>query len=192
MTPAAWEKDGRTYKVAQDKPADPPSPTQDKPLVPSGPTEDDRRRKLDELRYALWDYAQHHDGQFPEKRESGQFSAALWELPHPQEFHYLYAGGQRRGCLVRPLAQEHIHLSCDSSRLAYELGTVTTLPIAVYPIPHTSERVDIADGEFAVGRPLHLVSLGNARGEKGICEILRAIRDSADQHWERAVAVHAS
>ena len=78
---------------------------------------------------------------------------------------------------------EHIQLSSDSCRLAYELGTITTRPIAVYPIPHTGDPEGRVDAQFPVSHPLHLVSLGNARGEKGMHEILGAIRESAEESW---------
>jgi hypothetical protein len=95
MTPAAWEKDGRTFKVVQDKPS-----------VEIGPSEDARRHKLEELRFALWDYAQSHDGQFPIARESSAFAADLWQTPHALPFHYLYAGNLTRKGPNRPLAWE--------------------------------------------------------------------------------------
>src|SRR4051794_24143833 len=54
MTPGAWRKDGFTYKLAGDE-AKPPD-------VSPGPTEDQRRKKLDDLRAALWAYARGHGG----------------------------------------------------------------------------------------------------------------------------------
>lgn len=58
---------------------------------------------------------------------------------------------------------------------------LTELEIAVYPIPHTDKfaapRSGVNDDE------LHYVSLGNARGEKGLSEIFDAIELSASQPW---------
>jgi hypothetical protein len=95
MTPAAWERDGRTYKIAKDK-----------PLVDSAPTEDERRHKLEELRFALWDQAQSRDGPFPESREAADIPADLWKTPHPSGMRYLYTGAQQRRGPVKPLAWE--------------------------------------------------------------------------------------
>ncbi|SFL08114.1 Glycosyltransferase involved in cell wall bisynthesis [Falsiroseomonas stagni DSM 19981] len=68
-----------------------------------------------------------------------------------------------------------VRLASDSARLAAELGALTTLPIEVLPIPHT-----VGEHETRPSRPsdapLRLVSLGNARDEKGFCDILSAIR----------------
>jgi glycosyltransferase involved in cell wall biosynthesis len=68
-----------------------------------------------------------------------------------------------------------IRLATDSARLARHYRRLTTLPIEVLPIPHTVEAAPAPPGR-GPGRPLRLVSLGNARDEKGILEILQAIR----------------
>ncbi len=70
-----------------------------------------------------------------------------------------------------------VRLATDSERLRDLLEELTTLPIEVLPIPHVPpEACDGAtcpsDGE----RGCRLVSLGSARDEKGIYEILDAIR----------------
>jgi hypothetical protein len=95
MTPAAWERDGRTYKVARDKPA---------PVT--SPTEEERRHKLEELRFALWDQAGSNGGTFPESRDTADVPADLWKVPHPSGVRYLYTGGLKRKGPVRPLAWE--------------------------------------------------------------------------------------
>ncbi len=70
-----------------------------------------------------------------------------------------------------------VSLCTDSHRLAREHGSLTTLPFDVYPIPHTDlPMVDRPEsGPRPAGAPLRVVSLGNARGEKGFGEILEAI-----------------
>jgi hypothetical protein len=95
MTPAAWERDGRTYKVVGDKP---PSS--------SGATEDERKRKLEDLRFALWDQAQLNDGTFPASRDTSDIPADLWRVPHPTGMRYLYTGDLNRKGSTRPLAWE--------------------------------------------------------------------------------------
>jgi glycosyltransferase involved in cell wall biosynthesis len=70
-----------------------------------------------------------------------------------------------------------IRLASDSGRLAIAIGRLTSLPVEVFAIPHapsiTTMRPDC--GCPAV-RSVRFVSLGNARNEKGILEILEAIR----------------
>ena len=66
-----------------------------------------------------------------------------------------------------------VRLASDSARLARELGRLTTLPIEVMPIPHTSAD---AAPRAAPHERMRFVSLGNARDEKGFVEILDAIR----------------
>jgi len=80
-------------------------------------------------------------------------------------------------------SQYSISLCTDSHRLADNLASLTSLPFSVLPIPHTwrlSKRAQEADDPSC---PLHCVSLGNARDEKGIAEILEAVRLSAAEPW---------
>jgi glycosyltransferase involved in cell wall biosynthesis len=78
---------------------------------------------------------------------------------------------------------KRVRVNSDSHRLAYELGVYTSLPIGVLPIPHTIEVGNDTPALQTNDRPLHLISLGNARGEKGLDEILEAIRLSAYEPW---------
>jgi glycosyltransferase involved in cell wall biosynthesis len=66
-----------------------------------------------------------------------------------------------------------VRIASDSTRLARDLRALTTLPIEVMPIPHTS--ADAVPGP-AHGPRMRFTSLGNARDEKGFVEILDAIR----------------
>lgn len=75
-------------------------------------------------------------------------------------------------CLAR---RRPIHLTTDSARLSDQLGGLTTSPVHVLPIPH----VPPAQPDAILARDpgvTTFVSLGNARDEKGIFEILHAIR----------------
>ncbi len=71
-------------------------------------------------------------------------------------------------------AGARLRLASDSARLARRIGRLAGLPVEVLPIPHTPP--ELPRPAPAEGRPLHLVSLGNARDEKGFFEILDAIR----------------
>ncbi len=69
--------------------------------------------------------------------------------------------------------RRHIHLTTDSARLSDQLGGLTTSPVHVLPIPHVPPVEATTRRHPGVTT---FVSLGNARDEKGIFEILRAIR----------------
>ncbi len=66
-----------------------------------------------------------------------------------------------------------IRLTSDSEPLAIELSRVAGLPLKVLPLPHTGHAPP--PGRPPEGpRPLRAVSLGNAREEKGLLEIIEA------------------
>lgn len=72
-----------------------------------------------------------------------------------------------------------IRLATDSARLAADFASLTSMPIEVLAIPHTAQvslsATTIADSNVE-NRRLRLVSLGNARDEKGYFEIIEAIK----------------
>lgn len=77
------------------------------------------------------------------------------------------ATAARRGVRVR--------LTSDSARLADQFERIFGRPVDVLPIPHTS-RLRPAPLAALQGRPLTVVSLGNARDEKGLLELFDAVR----------------
>jgi hypothetical protein len=83
MTPGAWKKEGRTYRLA-DQEAEPEPPD---PKVAA------RREKLEALRFALWEYARTHSGQFPSSPDVPEIPAGRWRLPDASGMRYVYAGG---------------------------------------------------------------------------------------------------
>ena len=76
MTPGAWKKQGWTYKLTGTS-AEAPNP------------EEVRRRGLESLRFALWQYAIGHDGQFP-AADDNSISPALWSVPANPGLKFLY------------------------------------------------------------------------------------------------------
>jgi glycosyltransferase involved in cell wall biosynthesis len=79
--------------------------------------------------------------------------------------------------LERIAARHGVRLATDSERLRDLLEQVTTLPIEVLPIPHAPPiACTDAARPSEPTRRCRLVSLGSARDEKGIYEILDAIR----------------
>jgi hypothetical protein len=98
MTPGAWEREGKTYRLSE-----PPKSTQQ-------PTEESveiaRYTKLESLRMALWDYADTHQGRFPDDRYPRDIPDEKWQLPDVSGLRYLYVGGLKSGLPSRPLAYE--------------------------------------------------------------------------------------
>jgi hypothetical protein len=102
MTPGAWEKQGRTYRLTGSTAAS---------IESAAPSRDQlrdqaRRQKLEELRVALWGYADAHQGQFPPDRTSPAIPAEKWAVPDPSGMRYLYEAGQAAGRGHTPLAYE--------------------------------------------------------------------------------------
>lgn len=80
MTPGAWKKQGWTYKLA-----DIPSAEADGRSV--------RARALEQLRFALWDFAATHAGAFPAENDAA-IDSQLWEIPGWTGVRFLYVPGQ--------------------------------------------------------------------------------------------------
>jgi hypothetical protein len=93
MTPGAWQKQGWTFRLSQDTS---PASTADR-------QEQARREKLQDLRFALWEYARTHGGQLPSPAAMSEVPAERWQLPGPSGLRYIYAGTGRG---TRPLAYE--------------------------------------------------------------------------------------
>ncbi len=70
-------------------------------------------------------------------------------------------------------AGARVRLASDSARLSGQLERLTRLPVETFPIPHTSEA---HGSDIRAPGPLRVVSLGNARDEKGILELFDAAR----------------
>src|SRR5262249_15945744 len=82
MTPGAWRKQGFTYKLeGAPTPAGEPSP------------QAVRRRRLENLRTALWQFAAVRNGRFPQEDGPTASGAELWEVPDTGGMRYLYAPG---------------------------------------------------------------------------------------------------
>jgi hypothetical protein len=97
MTPAAWRKQGLTYKLADDDPAAKAIASQH---------ELERRHSLDRLRTALWTYARHHAGKFPANDSQPEIPDEAWIVPDPSGMRYLYASGLVADEGKAPLAYE--------------------------------------------------------------------------------------
>jgi hypothetical protein len=91
--PAAWTRQGLAYPANQEPAAD-------------GATAAARRRRLEELRTALWQYAAAHQGQYPADLSATDIPAEACQVPDGSGMRYLYAGkpDARRGS--QPLVYE--------------------------------------------------------------------------------------
>jgi hypothetical protein len=95
LTPGAWEKQGRTYRLAKD-PAPPAAEPSDGP----------RYEQLQRLQLALWEYAHGHGGRFPPDRSAPEVPAERWQTPDPSRMRYVYVPGATTGGEPVPLAYE--------------------------------------------------------------------------------------
>jgi len=79
--------------------------------------------------------------------------------------------------LERAYEKGVLRLATDSSRLAKEFAEYCYVPPEIFPIPHTAATETERDVQNVAGkRTIRFASLGNARAEKGILEILAATR----------------
>ena len=91
--------------------------------------------------------------------------------------------------LERAARGHRVRIATDSERLAQAYSRVTSLPVEVFPIPHTvalSRATLLEEGRGEV----RFVSLGDAREEKGfplLVEAIRILRDRGEMHGMRFV-----
>jgi hypothetical protein len=96
MTPGAWRRQGATYKLADS----PTPPAQQESELTT------RRRHMEQLRTALWQFAATHGGKFPNADEMTAIPTELWEVPDAGGLRYLYVGGRSAGYLPDILVYE--------------------------------------------------------------------------------------
>lgn len=94
MTPGAWQKRGWTYEL-----------TGASTVATPDDNKSERRQALEQLRWALWQYAAAHDGQFPDQDDAA-IDPALWEMPGWPGLQFLYVPGQTSSGAARVLAFE--------------------------------------------------------------------------------------
>jgi glycosyltransferase involved in cell wall biosynthesis len=110
------------------------------------------------------------------EEHAGENGPTVVLLLRYQPEHYMGPLAEKAFAMLQTAARGgKLRLSSDSSRLADQLQRLTTLPIETWPLPHTTEL-----GGKALRRrkkkTLRVVSLGNARDEKGILELLNSVR----------------
>lgn len=93
MTPAAWEPNGVTHRVAG---------TTSTTVIQEDLSQ--RTERLSVLKTALWDYAQHHDGQFPTKIEELPETVPLAD--QRSEMPYFLTPGLSKSSVASVLVRE--------------------------------------------------------------------------------------
>jgi hypothetical protein len=94
LTPGAWERQGSRYRLRV------------RPEVTEEAVLNWRRHHLDQLRMALWTYAESHNGQFPPSREDLRTNTHNWQVPDGSGLLYHYVPGEAPGRGARPLVYE--------------------------------------------------------------------------------------
>ena len=97
MTPGAWEPKGVTYKLSRDLPQKPAAPVVDEAR------DRQRRLRLENLRFALWQFAASHEGRFPYATEVDEIAPELWLVEGTSPLRFVYVPGQslqQHGILV--------------------------------------------------------------------------------------------
>lgn len=88
LSPGVWRKQGTSYRL-------------------NDPSQEPARRKaLEQLREALFDYARHRGGDFPPHDFVAEIPSRLWESPDQLGTHYYYFGGLKTNAPSRLLAME--------------------------------------------------------------------------------------
>lgn len=88
LTPGAWKHQGTSYRL--NDPAQEPA----------------RKRSMEHLRTALFEYARSREGHFPMHDFVPEIPDKLWESPDQLGTHYLYSGGITTNTPAAPLAIE--------------------------------------------------------------------------------------
>ncbi len=112
MTPGAWEKKGSTYQLVDEAKAQ---------------KLQERKQALEDLKAALWKYADEHDGKFPLARSEPAIATALWTVPDPTGMQYIYLpADNRRSAGTTPLAFEPELFGTDRLALCVD-GVIRTM-----------------------------------------------------------------
>ena len=115
MTPGAWRKQGWTYKLADT-------------TSPAISAREERRRALEQLRQALWQYAATHKGYFP-PADDPAIDKTLWNIPGWPGLRFLYVPGRTAEDIGRLLVHEP-ELDGDERQVLLTHGLIGTMRTA--------------------------------------------------------------
>lgn len=133
LTPGAWKKTGRTYQLVEEEPLAAASSAE------SNTTLDERRRKLAELRSALFMHVATHQGKFPDKADETTFADEFWLQPGALQAKYGYVIGNKQTDPAVPLAFEQAIYGDDQQLVLFTDGAIKVLP--------TSKAQDMLNGK---------------------------------------------
>lgn len=88
LTPGAWRKQGTSYRL---------NDAAQEPM---------RRRSIEHLRSALFEYARTHEGRFPPHDFVAEIPEKIWESPDDKGTRYIYHGGWTTNDLKMLIAVE--------------------------------------------------------------------------------------
>ena len=117
LTPGAWEKDGRTYRLTD-------SESEQETLAAAEALLKERRSKLAELRSALFMHVATHDGSYPAKIEDASFADEFWMQPGDLNARYGYVPGEKQSDQVRPLAFEQAVYGDEQQLILFTDGAI--------------------------------------------------------------------
>ncbi|WP_417387959.1 hypothetical protein [Gimesia sp.] len=117
LTPGAWEKDGRTYRLTD-------SESEQETQAAKETLLKERRSKLAELRTALFMHVATHDGNYPAKMEDASFADEFWIQPGDLNARYGYVPGEKKSDKVRPLAFEQAIYGDDQQLILFTDGAI--------------------------------------------------------------------
>ncbi len=99
LTPGAWKVNGATYALTNDK-----SGVKTVDAASDHDLLAERTKKLENLRFALWQFAATHAGRFPAETEAAEMPNSIWEVPDPSAMRYVYVAGltvkSAESCLI--------------------------------------------------------------------------------------------
>ncbi|WP_299470040.1 hypothetical protein [uncultured Gimesia sp.] len=120
LTPGAWEKNGRTYQLADSATEQTETP---EALLEA------RRKLLGELRSALFMHVATHQGKFPEKADDATFAEEFWFQPGDLQVKYGYVTGDKKTEPAEPLAFEQAVYGDDQQLVLFTDGAIKVLPL---------------------------------------------------------------
>ncbi|WP_417390630.1 hypothetical protein [Gimesia sp.] len=123
LTPGAWEKDGRTYRLTD-------SESKQETQAVAEALLKERRSKLAELRSALFMHVATHDGNYPANVEDASFADEFWLQPGEMNVKYGYVPGEKKSDLVQPLAFEQAVYGDEQQLILFTDGAIKQVSLA--------------------------------------------------------------
>jgi hypothetical protein len=133
LTPGAWRVNGATYTLTDGDSA--------KPAATLNEDDDrllERTKKLEALRFALWQFAATHDGRFPSDAEAAEMPDTVWEVADPSAMRFVYVASLTAQSRETLLAAEP-EIFGPERLVLWTNGLITTQRFVSEPEPLLSE-----------------------------------------------------